>query len=159
MAALRGAPLIQIKAAARRASTIESMPVASRTLAEHHRRCEELFGVAQRAAAASDWSSLPGRVGALREALLEHFHYEEDRLFPLYEEASGNEGSTEAFCAQHDDMRAALWVLATMSPGDEPRRYRAELEALNAAFDVHAAEEERRMYPEFERILRRQAWP
>jgi hemerythrin superfamily protein len=159
MAVWRGVPLIQVKAAVRRGPTIDVMPVASQTLADHHRQCEELFAAAQRAAAASDWSSLPERVGALREALLEHFHYEEDRLFPLYEEASGNEGSTEAFCAQHDDMRAALWVLATMSPGEEPRRYRAELAALNTAFDVHAAEEERRMYPEFERILRRPAWP
>ena len=133
------------------------MPVASQALAEHHRRCEQLFAAAQRAAAASDWSGLPARVGALREALLEHFHYEEDRLFPLYEETSGNEGSTESFCAQHDDMRAALWILATMSPGDEPRRYRAELTALQAAFALHAAEEERRMYPEFERLLRRES--
>jgi|SRR5262245_5159902 len=155
MAALRGAPLIQIKAALGGAIKIEAMAVASQALAEHHRRCEELFAAAQRAAAASDWGGLPARVGALREALLEHFHYEEDRLFPLYEETSGNEGSTEAFCAQHDDMRAALWVLATMSPSDEPRRYRAELTALNAAFALHAEEEERRMYPEFERVLRR----
>lgn len=131
------------------------MPVASHTLAEHHRRCEELFAAAQRNAAAGDWAALPLSVGALREALLEHFRYEEERLFPLYEETSGNEGSTEAFCAQHDDMRAALWILATITPGDEPARYRGELAALEAAFDAHAEEEERRMYPEFERVLRK----
>lgn len=131
------------------------MPVASQALADHHRRCEELFAAAQRAAGAADWKGLPLCVGALREALLEHFRYEEERLFPLYEETSGNEGATETFCAQHDDMRAALWILATMSPADEPQRYRAELAALNAAFGVHAEEEERRMYPEFERMLRK----
>jgi len=130
------------------------MTVASHTLAEHHRRCEELFAAARRAAGAADWSALPGCVNTLREALLEHFHYEEDRLFPLYEESSGNEGATEKFCAQHDDMRATLWVLATLSPSDDRQRYRAELAELEAAFDEHAAEEERRMYPEFERLLR-----
>lgn len=131
------------------------MPVASQALAEHHRRCEELFAAAQRAAEASDWTGLPHRVGTLREALLEHFRYEEERLFPLYEETSGAEGATETFCAQHDDMRAALWVLATMTPEDEPKRYRAELAALESAFEAHAEEEERRMYPEFERLLRK----
>jgi DUF438 domain-containing protein len=131
------------------------MTVASHTLAEHHRRCEALFAAAQRVWTAGDWAALPGCVGKLREALLEHFRYEEERLFPLYEEASGNEGATETFCAQHDDMRAALWVLATMTPADEPKRYRAELGALQAAFDAHAEEEERRMYPEFERVLRK----
>jgi len=149
-------PLIQIKALARRASTIDSMVVtASRTLAEHHRRCDALFASAQRVAAAGEWAALPAAVGALREAILEHFRYEEERLFPLYEETSGEEGATEPYCAQHDDMRAALWVLATITPADEPQRYRAELAALQAAFDAHAAEEERRMYPLFERMLER----
>ena len=128
---------------------------ASRALAAHHRHCEALFASALRVAAAGDWAALPAAVGALREAILEHFRYEEERLFPLYEETSGEEGATEPFCAQHDDMRAALWVLATMTPADEPQAYRAELAALQAAFDAHAAEEERRMYPLFERMLER----
>ena len=131
------------------------MPVASATLASHHRRCEELFAAAQRAATAADWKRLPGCVAELREALLDHFRYEEERLFPLYEQTSGNEGATEKFCAQHDDMRAALWILATVSPEREPGRYRVELGALQTAFDEHAEEEERRMYPEFERVLKK----
>ena len=128
---------------------------ASRALAAHHRHCEGLFATARRIAADGDWATLTAAVGALREAILEHFRYEEERLFPLYEETSGEEGATEPFCAQHDDMRAALWVLATMVPADEPQRYRAELGALQAAFDAHAAEEEQRMYPLFERMLER----
>ena len=128
---------------------------ASRALAGHHRHCETLFTSAWRIAEAGDWAALPAAVGALREAVLEHFRYEEERLFPLYEETSGEEGATEPYCAQHDDMRASLWVLATITPADEPQRYRAELAALQAAFDAHAAEEERRMYPHFERMLER----
>jgi hemerythrin superfamily protein len=126
---------------------------ASRALAAHHRHCEALFKAAQLAAASGDWAAVPAAVGALREAVLEHFRYEEERLFPLYEETSGEEGATEPFCAQHDDMRASFWVLATITPADEPQRYRAELAALQDAFDAHAAEEERRMYPLFERML------
>ena len=91
----------------------------------------------------------------LREALLEHFRYEEERLFPLYEETSGAEGATEEFCAQHDDMRGMLWILGTISPEAERSRYQAELAALQAAFDAHAADEEKRMYPVFERMLRK----
>jgi DUF438 domain-containing protein len=148
--------LIQIKAPARGASTIDGMVVtASRALAAHHRHCEGLFATARRVAADGDWATLRAAVGALREAILEHFRYEEERLFPLYEETSGEEGATEPFCAQHDDMRAAFWILATITPEDEPQRYRAELAALQAAFDAHAAEEERRMYPLFERMLER----
>lgn len=129
------------------------MLVTLSTLAEHHRRCDALFAAARETAAAGHWSALAGRVVALREALLGHFRHEEERIFPLYEETSGLEGATEALCAQHDDMRAALWILATLSAEAEPQRYCAELAALQAAFDAHAADEESRMYPVFERLL------
>jgi DUF438 domain-containing protein len=136
-------------------SRIPFMLVASTTLAEHHRRCDALFAAARAAATANDWTLLVERMGALREAVLAHFRYEEERVFPLYEETSGEEGATEHLSAQHDDMRAALWFLATQSPEREAQRYCAELEALQTAFDAHAAEEESRMYPVFERVLKR----
>jgi len=129
------------------------MSDASARMAQHHRHCEELFDAAAEAANASDWALLAARVAALREALLAHFRHEEERLFPLYEETSGEEGATERLCAEHDDMRAALWILATYAPDTDPRRYCAELAELRGAFDAHAADEERRMYPVFERML------
>jgi hypothetical protein len=46
-----------------------------------------------------------------------------------------------------------LWILGTLAPEQDPERYRADLAALQEAFDTHAAEEERRMYPVFERLL------
>jgi DUF438 domain-containing protein len=131
------------------------MLLVSGTLAEHHRRCDELFGAARAAASADEWQLLSERMNALREALLAHFRYEEERVFPLYEETSRLEGATEWLCAQHDDMRAALWVLATLSPKDERERYHAELAMLQTMFDAHAADEEARMYPLFERLLGR----
>jgi len=129
------------------------MPGAAIRLADHHRHCDELFVAAGAAADARDWALLTARVAELREALLAHFRHEEERIFPLYEETSGEEGATEALCAQHDDMRAALWVLATLSAGTDAQRYCGELAELRAAFEAHAADEERRMYPVFERML------
>jgi len=146
---------MQVKVDSLASPMMRTMLVTSSTLAEHHRRCDTLFAAAREAAADGSWNVLAARVGALREALLEHFRYEEERIFPLYEEMSGAEGATEALCAEHDDMRAALWILATMSPEAVPQRYCAELAALQTAFDAHAADEESRMYPVFERMLAR----
>lgn len=129
------------------------MADAGSKLAEHHRRCEALFAAADEAASAADWGRLTARVGALREALLEHFRYEEERIFPLYEETSGEEGATESLCADHDDMRSSLWTLATIPAASESGRFCAELAELRGAFAAHAADEERRMYPVFERML------
>ena len=130
------------------------MLVESGTLAEHHRRCDELFAAARHAAVAGLWQEMGARLNALREAVLEHFNYEEKHVFPLYEQSSGQEGATEWLRAQHDDMRAGFWTLATRSAEADPDAFRAELAALQAAFDAHAAEEERRMYPLFERLLK-----
>lgn len=131
------------------------MLLESGTLAEHHRRCDALFAAAREAAASARPQVLVARVSELREALLSHFRYEEEHVFPLYEQASGLEGSTEWLCAQHDDMRGMLWLLGTISPEAERDRYQSELAALQAAFDAHAADEEKRMYPVFERLLRK----
>ncbi len=146
---------MQVKARPAAVPRMAVMLVASTTLAEHHRRCDALFAAAREAAAAASWSVLAAGMNALREAVLAHFRHEEERIFPLYEETSGAEGATEYLCAQHDDMRAALWILATISPEAEPERYCAELAALQTAFDAHAADEESRMYPVFERMLAR----
>lgn len=129
------------------------MLLESGTLAEHHRRCDALFAVAREAAASGNTQRLVARVNDLREALLGHFRYEEEHVFPLYEQASGLEGATEWLRAQHDDMRGMLWMLGTVSPETERSRYQADLASIQAAFDAHAADEESRMYPVFERLL------
>jgi hypothetical protein len=130
------------------------MLLESGTLAEHHRRCDALFAAARDAALAGEAGALVVRVAELREALLGHFRYEEEHVFPLYEQDSGA-ASTESLRAQHDDMRGILWLLATASAEDDRARYRADLGELQAMFDAHAADEESRLYPLFERLLAR----
>jgi hypothetical protein len=129
------------------------MLVGQGTLADHHRHCDELFIAARQAANSALWTELPRRMNVLREAVLAHFRYEEQHVFPLYEQAYAEEGGTEWLCAQHDDMRGMLWVLGSFAPESDPPRYKSELAALQEAFDAHAAEEERRMYPVFEQML------
>jgi len=131
------------------------MLVDQDTLASHHRRCDELFAAAHAATRSARLGEMRASVNALREALLSHFSFEEQHIFPLYEQASGEEGATEWLCAQHDDMRGMLWILGTLSPQQDAERYGADLAALKEAFDQHAAEEERRMYPVFEKLLGR----
>lgn len=131
------------------------MLVDQATLASHHRRCDELFAAARAAGHSARWSELRGTLNALREALLSHFSFEEQHIFPLYEQASGEEGGTEWLSAQHDDMRGMLWILGSLAPQADAERYRADLAALQEAFDAHAAEEERLMYPVFEKLLGR----
>ena len=145
---------MQVKAAGAAVATIDPMLLESGTLAAHHRRCDALFAAARQAAMAGAATELATRIAALREALLEHFRYEEEHLFPLYEQASGA-ASTGLLRSQHDDMRGILWLLATAPAEDHRARYRADLGELQAMFETHAADEESRLYPLFERTLAR----
>ncbi len=122
---------MHVKAPLPAAPTIGPMLVESGTLAEHHRRCDTLFAAARQAAIDLAAAEVVARVAELRDALLGHFRYEEEHVFPLYEQHSGA-ASTESLRAQHDDMRAILWVLATASAEEERARYCADLEELQA---------------------------
>jgi hypothetical protein len=146
---------MQVKAARPARPRIVLMLVESGTLAEHHRRCDVLFAAARAAARAGGSAELAARVAELRAALLDPFRYEEEHVFPLYEQADGAAGSTQWLCAQHDDMRGLLWMLAGASAETERERYRADLAELQEMFDAHAADEESRFYPLFERLLRK----
>jgi hypothetical protein len=143
---------MHVKAPDTHPATMRFMLVESGTLAEHHRRCDARFAAAREAAMTGAAAQLAACVAELRSALLEHFRYEEEHVFPLYEQASGA-ASTESLRAQHDDMRGILWLLATASADDERARYRADLDELQTLFDAHAADEESRLYPLFERLF------
>ncbi len=128
------------------------MPGVADALTEHHRRCRELFAAAD-AVVRTDWGAFNARLVELRDALLGHFRFEEERLFPVYEEVSGLRDATQALRMQHDDIRAILWTLSSASAAHDPESCRAEFETLALLFRQHTETEEGMMYPAFERTL------
>ena len=129
------------------------MPTVSAELTEHHRRCWELFDEVEEIVRASDWAAFNRRLVALREEILGHFRFEEERLFPVYEEASGLRDGTQELRAQHDDIRAILWALSSASAAHDPESCRSEFDTLALLFRQHTETEESMMYPAFERTL------
>ena len=129
------------------------MPGVADALTEHHRKIDALFASVGETVRAADWSAFNARVVALREELLTHFRFEEERLFPVYEEASGLRDATQALRVQHDDIRAILWALSSASAAHDPESCRAEFETLALLFRQHKEAEEGMMYPAFERTL------
>ena len=123
------------------------------TLTHDHRRIAELFAATDAAVSASDWKAFGIRLVALREAMLGHFRFEEERLFPVYEEKSGLTDATQELRAQHDDIRAILWALSSASAAHDPEAIRAEFGTLGLLFRQHTETEESMMYPAFERTL------
>jgi hemerythrin superfamily protein len=129
------------------------MPGVAEALTEHHRKIDLLFADAAQTVRAADWGAFNLRIVALREALLAHFRFEEQRLFPVYEEATGLRDATQALRVQHDDIRAILWALSTASAAHDPESCGAEFETLGLLYRQHKEAEEGMMYPAFERTL------
>lgn len=129
------------------------MPTVSAELTEHHRRCWELFGEVEEIVRASDWHAFNRKLVALREEILGHFRFEEERLFPVYEEATGLRDGTRELRTQHDDIRAILWALSSASAAHDPESCREEFDTLALLFRQHTETEEGMMYPAFERTL------
>ena len=129
------------------------MSTVSAELTEHHRRCRDLFAQADAVVRAGDWSKFNARLVALREELLGHFRFEEERLFPVYEESTGQRDATQELRVQHDDIRAILWALSSASAAHDPESCRSEFETLAELFRQHTETEEGMMYPAFERTL------
>ena len=129
------------------------MPTVSAELTEHHRRCWELFDEVEEIVRASDWAAFNRRLVALREEILGHFRFEEERLFPVYEEATGLRDGTRELRTQHDDIRAILWALSSASAAHDPESCREEFDTLALLFRQHTETEEGMMYPAFERTL------
>jgi hypothetical protein len=64
-------------------------------------------------------------------------------------------GRPEVRPTHRRSLRGILWLPATAPAEDHRARYRADLGELQAMFEAHAADEESRLYPLFERILAR----
>lgn len=129
------------------------MPTVSAELTDHHRRCHELFAEVEGVVRASDWAAFNVKLVSLREEILGHFRFEEERLFPVFEEVSGLRDGTQELRAQHDDIRAILWALSSASAAHDPESCRSEFDTLALLFRQHTETEEGMMYPAFERTL------
>lgn len=123
-------------------------------LAQHHRQCDWLFAAARRAAEAADWPRYAQQLAALADALGRHFEFEEDVLFPAFEQSGGmRAGTTETMREEHAEMRELLEALGAAAPRLDPEGCRAELERLWTLHSQHNAREEATLYPACERLL------
>jgi len=129
------------------------MTSISAALSEHHRLCDALFESASEAAEAGDWPALRKRLAALCDALVRHFAFEEEALFPAFEAMTGlSEGPTAVMRMEHAHMRNLLDGLAAASAEHDPDGCRAELDNLFVMLQQHNAKEEGVLYPACEQL-------
>ena len=122
------------------------------TLSTQHDQLDRLLALTAAAAHASEWAGYRARLGALREALLEHMLYEEEELFPALGSGGLEAAETAALLEQHARLRTMLDTLAAAAPQYDPEGCIAELEALAAFQREHHARESAACYPRSDRM-------
>jgi len=129
------------------------MPSIVAALTEHHRLCDALFDALSDAAQAGDWAQVRLQRAALSDALTRHFAFEEEALFPAFENATGmREGPTAVMRHEHAHIRNLLAGLAAAAPEHDPEGCRAELDNLFVMLQQHNAKEEGMLYPACEQL-------
>jgi hemerythrin-like domain-containing protein len=113
-----------------------------------HKRCDQLYVEAEILVSGNDWERAKKQVNLFIESLLEHFHHEENVLFPAFEEASGmRHGPTEMMRHEHEQMRALTTEMNVALENQNQDRYLGLSDTLLIYMQQHNMKEEQILYP------------
>ncbi len=123
-----------------------------------HRRCDQRLADCEAALAKKDWQETEAAAAAFQEALLRHFLWEEEQLFPEIEEAAPTaSGPTGVMRREHEQMRQLLRNLMDAVRAKDRETCLGELETLHLLNQQHNVKEEGILYPLADQALGPQA--
>lgn len=130
------------------------MSSISRILTHDHRACDQLFAVAEEAAAAGRWGAARAAFAAFRDTLEAHLRAEEEILFPAFERATGiRVGPTQVMRQEHGYMRLLLEAMAAALDGSDADEYANQAQTLLVFMQQHNLKEEGVLYPAAEQQI------
>ena len=123
-------------------------------MAADHRRCDEIFSEAENLVSTKDWGEGGKAFAAFRDATLNHFAMEEERLFPTFEQHIGHAmGPVQIMRMEHNQMRQLLSEMEQAVADRDATRYLGLSETLMMIIQQHNMKEEQMLYPMMDRTL------
>lgn len=124
------------------------MTSISNYMGSDHRRCDELFAIAEGQASKGDWTATKERFDTFHKATEHHFHMEEDVLFPTFEQASGmSMGPTQVMRMEHGQMRELFASMQEALERQDSDAFLGDAETLLILMQQHNMKEEQMLYP------------
>ncbi len=118
------------------------------TMMHDHKRCDHLFAEAEQQAANQHWSDAMSLVQQFSDALLNHLSFEENTLFPAFEDKTGmTQGPTMMMRHEHEQMRELVNELIQAASDQNQERYLGLSESLLIYMQQHNMKEEQILYP------------
>lgn len=123
------------------------MPSITEYLSDDHQRCDELFAIAEGAAAEDNWSETQTQLDAFLAAMRHHFAMEEEVLFPTFEARTGmTMGPTQVMRLEHQQMRQLFDALARACGAQDQDGFLGQAETLLILMQQHNFKEEQMLY-------------
>jgi regulator of cell morphogenesis and NO signaling len=117
-------------------------------LASDHQRLDAIFDEVSQLVQEGHLQRAAERFQELEVGLSRHIRFEEDVLFPIFEERTGiKNGPTAVMRREHVAIRKAVEVMAQALERDDAARFREGEEALVQVLAPHNHKEERVVYP------------
>lgn len=130
------------------------MPDVTATLTAHHRACDELFLAAEAAAADGKWPECEAKFGAYRAEIERHIEFEEQVLFPAFEQGTGmTQGPTTVMREEHAQIRDLNDRMAAAAARRDAGEFLAASETFLVLMQQHNLKEEGVLYPECDALL------
>lgn len=118
------------------------------TMTHDHKRCDHYFAEAEQLVSNQQWSEAQNLVQQFRAALLNHLQFEENTLFPAFEEKTGmTQGPTQMMRHEHEQMRELISELIQAAQDQNQDRYLGLSESLLIYMQQHNMKEEQILYP------------
>lgn len=124
------------------------MSQAMMSLVKQHLECDDQLNRVEAALHKEDLASAGRNFRLFDEQLEHHFHLEEDRLFPAFEQATGmTNGPTVVMRGEHAEIRALRDQAASEIENKDIQSALSTLDTLNVLIQQHNVKEENILYP------------
>ncbi len=131
----------------------QTSPGIGDTLAQDHRRCDELFASAEKHASNGEWPQAQQEVSAFTEAMTRHIGFEEQTLFPALEQIIGAGGPTQVMRMEHEQMRTLFRDMQQAAQAQDAPRLLGATETLLILMQQHNMKEENILYRMADQML------
>jgi len=113
-----------------------------------HRTCDRYFAEAEAAVADEAWSRAEDAWSHFSRVLDKHFtRFEEELLFPAFEEVNGPDGPTQMMRMEHTQMRTLVKQMRSVLSVRDRQAFLGLAETLMLLIQQHNMKEEQILYP------------
>ena len=119
-----------------------------------HRECDALWSAFEAVVDRGDDAAANTAWVAFRAAMLRHFAFEEDVLFPAFEAATGmTQGPTAVMRMEHTQMRGLMEEMQRAAASGDFEAVADHGDTLLMLTQQHNVKEERMLYPMTDRVM------